>query len=131
MTDKEALALMKKAIESPEGSPERMEALTLLGPISAEEAAELLAQPSDPRMLRRFDELVGQNRAKIAEEEPTLIVGGTWPGKVPGSRRDVCADCLCFVSLSPRSGDAAHKKYPSVPIVCFSCAEKRANRSPS
>lgn len=84
-----------------------------------------------PEMQARLSDLEtlmdrGAIALPTAGEKPEMIVGCDWPSPTAGVRRAACADCGTFIGLSPDSGAAAAAKYPDVPILCYTCARRRA-----
>jgi hypothetical protein len=113
--------LVHKALAEPDHD-KRVQYVAEYLEIPVAEAAALFAGMDTPEGLRRIEAVV---HAKQSREKPDLIVGGRWPSLIFGSRREVCADCRMYVSLSPGTGNLAKTTWPDVPVLCTSCAERR------
>ena len=120
---KEKIRLVRQLRESPDRDL-KINGFVQLAGIRREDAAELWDLPPGTAFERKLAALLA---AKGIPQRPDFIVGGPWPGRAPGSRRDVCQVCGRYVSLGQETGDAVHRAYPDVPVICFPCAERHAH----
>lgn len=98
-------------------------------PLTTREAYELFKLRSSPQVRSEMEALLETGRLELELDEkraPDVIVGGDWPSEVVGSRREKCAHCGRFVSISPLSGMVVKERFPDVPVICFPCARTRA-----
>lgn len=93
--------------------------------VSAAQRAYAIARTrTDPEYLQAMDRALADGTLALVEdgEKPQIIVGGSWPSRMPGGRRAVCSGCRTYVGLSADSGAAIADRFPDVPVVCYPCA---------
>lgn len=86
-----------------------------------------------PEMKEKLRDMYDKGKLKSVNDIPpndaVIVVGGSGPSLIDGSKPYACAECGALVSLSPSSQEMMEKRGKHLcHIVCISCVVKEASK---